>query len=70
MLGRAETLPRDPLLLGRATEPGAQGAIKPTPMTPPIAIRLTGVIRLFSNEYFDQEDDPEKSASPPSQAKA
>ena len=38
---------------------------RPVPTTNPIAIRISGGIKLCSNEYFTKNAMPRKSASPP-----
>src|ERR1041384_123785 len=38
---------------------------RPAPVTYPMATRISGVMRLFSNEYFTKNATPRNSASPP-----
>src|SRR5687767_2285825 len=44
--------------------------MRPRPSTVPIATRMAGVMRLFSNEYFTRKTMPRKRTKPPIQAKS
>src|SRR3954471_4743702 len=44
--------------------------MRPRPATVPIAIRMAGVIRLLSKEYFTRKTIPRKRTNPPIQAKS
>src|SRR6185436_20584182 len=43
-------------------------AINPTPVAAPIQTRMSGVIRLRSNDHFTKKATPRKSARPPAHA--
>jgi len=45
-------------------------AIRPEPITAPMTMRIAGVMRLFSNEYFTRKTTPRKRAKPPTQEKS
>src|SRR5215212_1836042 len=44
--------------------------IRARPTTVPMATRIAGVMRLFSNEYFTRNTIPRKRTNPPIQAKS
>ena len=65
--GGAKALSRDAIIFLAARQPAA---IKPNPMITPIAMRMRGVMRLFSKEYFTRKTTPRKKTKPPIHAKS